>query len=166
MSLLKQNDLPTINPLYEHVRELCFMGCDPISKLQVCNKVEWTLRKSSAKEIAKCLFNCLWELGFRLTDDGEKQVLKIIIMKVTKFQKSYGGVQGKRTRQERGQWFKILVSSQEFSRFPWNKLCSLREESNCLAEENDQLRLDIEESARELNDQMEECQALQQQVEK
>ena len=165
MSLLEQNDLQTINPLYVHVREPCFMGCDPNFKLQVCNEVLWTLRKRSAKEIAICSFNCLWELGFRLTDEGEKRVLKIIVPKVTKFQKSYSGVQGKRARQERrGQWFTILVSPQEFSSFPWNELRSLRQESKRLAEENDQLRLDIEESARELYDQMEECQSLQQEL--
>ena len=118
----------------------------------MCNEVLWTLRKRSAKEIATCFFNCLWELGFRLTDDGEKRVLKIIVPKVTKFQKTYSGVQGKRARQERrSQWFTILVSPNEFSSLPWNELRSLREESKRLAEENEQLRLDIEESARELN---------------
>ena len=101
MSILKQDDLPTINPLHVHVCEPCFLGCNPNFKLQVCNKVLWTLRKSSLKEIAIRFFNCLWELGFRLTGDGEKQVLKIIVLKVTKFQKNYSGVQGKRARQER-----------------------------------------------------------------
>ena len=131
------------------------MGCDPHFKLQVCNEVLWTLRKSSAKEIAICFCNCLWELGFWLTDDGEKRVLKIVIPKVMKFQKSYSGVQGKRARQERrGQWFTILVSPQEFSSFPQNELHSLQQESKCLAKENDQRRLDIEERARELYDQI------------
>ena len=130
MSLMEQNDVPTMNPLYVHVREPCFIGCDPNFKLQVCNEVLWTLRKSSAKEIAICFFNCLWELGFRLTENGEKCVLKIIVPKVTKFQKSYSDIQGKRARHEiRGHWFTILVSPQEFSSFPWNKLCSLRQES-------------------------------------
>jgi len=36
-------------------------------------------------------------------------------------------------------------------------MCLLRQESKCLAEENEQLRLDIEESARELYDQMKEA---------
>ena len=165
MSLLENDDLPTINPFHVHVREPCFLGCDPNFKLQVCNEVLWTLRKSSAKEIATCFFHCLWELGFRLTDDGEKRVLKIIVPKVTKFQKTYSGVQGKRARQERrSQWFTILVSPKEFSSFPWNELRSLRQESKRLAEENEQLRVDIEESERELYDQMEECQTLQQQL--
>ena len=111
MSLLENDDLPTINPFHVHVREPCFLGCDPNFKLQVCNEVLWTLRKRSAKEIATCFFNCLWELGFRLTDDSAKRVLKIIVPKVTKFQKTYSGVQGKRARQEkRSQWFTILVT--------------------------------------------------------
>lgn len=131
----------------------------------MCNEVLWTLRKSSAKEIAKCFFNCLWELGFKLTDDGEKRVLKVIIPKVSKFQKTYASVQGKSAREERrSQWFTILVSPEEFSSLPWNELRSLRQESKRLAEENEQLRSDIEESARELYDQMEECQTLQQQL--
>ena len=95
MCLLENDDLPTINPFHVHVREPCFLGCDPNFKLQVSNEVLWTLRKSSAKEIATCFFHCLWELGFRLTDDGEKRVLKIIVPKVTKFKKTYSGVQGK-----------------------------------------------------------------------
>ena len=66
MSLLENDDLPTINPFHVHVREPCFLESDPNFKLQVCNEVLWTLRKSSAKEIATCFFNCLWELGFRL----------------------------------------------------------------------------------------------------
>lgn len=165
MSLLENDDLPTINPFHVHVREPCFLGCDPNFKLQVCNEVLWTLRKRSAKEIAKCFFNCLWELGFKLTDDGEKRVLKVIIPKVSKFQKTYASVQGKSAREERrSQWFTILVSPEEFSSLPWNELRSLRQESKRLAEENEQLRSDIEESARELYDQMEECQALQQQL--
>jgi len=41
---------------------------------------------------------------------------------------------------------------------------SLWQESKRLEEENEQLRLEIEESARELYDQMEECQTLQQQL--
>jgi len=77
MSLPEQDDLPTINALHVHVCEPCFLGCDPNFKLQVCNEVLWTLRKSSEKEIAISFFNCLWELGFRLTDDGEKRVLKV-----------------------------------------------------------------------------------------
>jgi len=98
-------------------------------------------------------------------EDGEKHGLKIIIPKVTKFQKTYSDVQGKRARQERrSQWFTILVSPQEFSSLPWNELHSLRQESKCLAEENKQLRLKIKESARELCDQMEEYQTLQQQL--
>ena len=52
----------------------------------------------------------------------------------------------------------------EFSSLPWNELRSLRQESKCLAEENEQLRVDIEESASELYEQMEECQTLQQQL--
>ena len=165
MSFPEQDDLPTINALHVHVREPCFLGCDPNFKLQVCNEVLWTLRKSSAKEIATSFFSCLWELGFRLTDDGEKRVLKIIVPKVAKFQKTYSGVQEKRARQERrSQWFTILVSPQEFSSLPWNELRSLRQESKRLVEENEQLRLDIEESARELYDQMEECQTLQQKL--
>ena len=104
-------------------------------------------------------------LGFRLTDDGEKRVLKIIVPKVTKFQKTYPGVQGKRARQERrSQWFTIFFSPKEFSSLTWNELSSLRQESKRLAEENEQLRLDIKESARELYDQMEECHTLQQQL--
>ena len=99
MSLLEQDDLPKINALHVHVREPCFLGCDPNFKLQVCNEVLRTLRKISAKEIAASFFNCLWELGFRLTEDGEKRVLKIMVPKVTKFQKTYSGVQGKRARQ-------------------------------------------------------------------
>ena len=165
MSLLENHDLLTINPFHVHVHEPCFLGCNPNFKLQVCNEVLWTLRKSSAKEIAKCFFNCLWELGFKLTDDGEKRVLKVIIPKVSKFQKTYASVQGKSAREERrSQWFTILVSPEEFSSLPWNELRSLRQESKRLAEENEQLRSDIEESARELYDQMEECQALQQQL--
>ena len=101
MSLLEQDDPPTINVLHVHVREPCFLGCDPNFKLQVCNEVLWTLRKSSAKEIAITFLNCLWELGFTLTDDTEKRVLKIIVPKVSKFQKTYSGVQGKKARQER-----------------------------------------------------------------
>ena len=34
MSLLEQDDLPTINALHVHVREPCFLGCDPNFKLQ------------------------------------------------------------------------------------------------------------------------------------
>ena len=99
-----------------------------------------TLRKSSTKEIARCFFNSLWELGFTLSDDGEKRVLKSIVPKTTKFHKSYSGVQGKIARQERrGQWFTILVSPQEFSGFPWDELHSLREESKRPVEENEQL---------------------------
>ena len=165
MSLLENDDLLTINPFHVHVHEPCFLGCNPNFKLQVCNEVLWTLRKSSAKEIAKCFLNCLWELGSRLTDDGKKRVLKIIVPKVTKFQKTYSGVQEKRARHERrSQWFAILVSPKEFSSLPWNELHSLQPESKRLMEENKQLRLDIEEGARELYDQVEECQALQQQL--
>ena len=151
MSFLEKDDLPTINPLHVDVHEPFFLGCDPNFKLQVCNEALWTLKKISAKEIAICFFNCLSELGFRLTDDSEKCVLKIIVPKVTKFQKTYSGIQGKRARQERrSQWFTILVSPKEFSSLPWNELSSLRQESKRLAEENEQLCLDIEESAREL----------------
>lgn len=164
MSLLEQDDHPRINPLHVHVCEPCFLGCDPNFKLQVCNEVLWTLRKSSAKEIAICFFNCLWELGFRLSDDGEKSVDNYR-SKIAKFQKSYSAVQGKIARQEkRGQWFTVLVSPEEFVSFPWNELRSLREESKRLTEENEQLRLDIEESARELYEQMEECQTVQEQL--
>ena len=161
----EEDDLPRINPLHVHVCEPCFLGCDPNFKLQVCNEVLWTLRKYSTKEITRCFFNCLWELGFTLSDDGKKRVLKILVSKVTKFHNNYSGVQGKIARQERrGQWFTILVSPHEFNSFPWNELHSLREERKRLAEENEQLRLDIEESARELYEEMKEVQTLQQRL--
>ena len=61
-----------------------------------------------------------------------------------------------RSRKESSsQWFTILVSPKEFSSLPWNELSSLPQESKRPADENEQLRLDIEESARELYDQME-----------
>ena len=42
------------------------------------------------QKIATSFFNFLWVLGFqRLTDDCEKRVLKIIVPKVTKFQKTF-----------------------------------------------------------------------------
>ena len=140
MSLLENDDLPTINPFHVHVREPCFLGCDPNFKLQVCNEVLWTLRKSSAKEIATCSFNCLWELGFRLADDGEKRVLKSYRPKRHEVPENLLWRWRKRARQERrSQWFTILVSPNEFSSLPWNELRSLREESKRLTEENEQL---------------------------
>ena len=99
MPPLEQDDLPRINPFYVHVCEPCLLGCDPNFKLQMCNEVLWTLRKSSAKEIAVCFFRCLWELGFTVSDDGEKRVLKIIVPKVAKFVKSHSAVQDKVVQQ-------------------------------------------------------------------
>jgi len=43
MSLLEQDDLPTIIPFYVHVCEPCLLECDINFKLQMCNEVLWTL---------------------------------------------------------------------------------------------------------------------------
>ena len=101
MTLLEQDDLPRISPFMSTNANLAFWDAIQILSSRCAMKFCWFWGQALQKELAVCFLNCLWELGFTLSDDGEKRVLKIIVPKVAKFQKSYSAVQGKVARQEK-----------------------------------------------------------------